>query len=342
MPRAKASRFAGWCCGLGDADRCPCAGRGARAKQAGAPDASDIVVTATRIARDGYTAPTPTTVVGQEFVQQRHRQYGRRVECCPAFAAVSPNAGGLGNTGAFLADLRGLGLIRTLVLLDRGRMPQTIIPGVTTSAGTTDLNVIPTVLIKNSDVVTGGASAAYGSDAVAGVINFQTDDRFVGLKGSAQYGETRYGDAKTSSPRWLWHAFAGGRGHFVIGGEYNDDGGTGYYNTARSWGRRPGTTRQSPIARQARPAPCGPNGNYFGTATSGGLILPLARSGTGFVPTEAGRHDHHLQPRPQQYDGQPRLFHPGGAGRQRSGRDQQFQHAAIATGPDPLQCRWAR
>lgn len=263
------------------------------AGQDNTPSASDIVVTATRIARDGYTAPTPTTVIGQEFIQQRATvNIGDALNAVPAFrAAVSPNAGGLGNTGAFLADLRGLGPIRTLVLLDRGRMPQTMVPGVTTTAGTTDLNTIPTVLIKNSDVVTGGASAAYGSDAIAGVINFQIDDRFVGLKGSAQYGETRYGDAKNKFATLAYGAkFADGRGHIVVGGEYNDDGGTAAYNTARAWGRdawnnatitnRPTGTPNTVLA---------PYGNYFGTATSGGLILtPGALQGLAFVPGANG------------------------------------------------------
>jgi iron complex outermembrane receptor protein len=121
------------------------------------------------------------------------------------------------------------------------------------------------VLIKSSDVVTGGASAAYGSDAIAGVITFQTDDRFVGLKGSVQYGQTRYGDAKNKFATLAYGtSFAGGRGHAVIGGEYNDDGGTA--NTV-----------------------LGPNGNYFGTATSGGLILtPGTLQGLAFVPNSSG------------------------------------------------------
>ncbi len=264
-----------------------------QAAEGSAPDGAEVVVTATRLSRDGYTAPTPTTVIGQEFVEQRAiTNIGDALNKVPAFrAAVSPSAGGLGNTGAFLADLRGLGPTRTLVLLDRGRLPQTIIPGVTTSAGTTDLNVIPTVLIRNSDVVTGGASAAYGSDAVAGVINFQTDDHFVGVKGSFQYGETRYHDAKNKHATLAaGTTFAGGRGHIVAGFEYNDDGGTGYYNTARAWGRE--AWNSAVIATRPAGTPStvlGPNGNYFGTATSGGLILTAgALKGLAFVPTANG------------------------------------------------------
>jgi outer membrane receptor protein involved in Fe transport len=260
--------------------------------QAGS-NSGDIVVTASRIARDGYTAPTPTTVVGQEFIEQRAiTNIGDALNKVPAFrAAVSPNAGGLGNTGAFLADLRGLGPTRTLVLLDRGRLPQTFVPGVTTSAGTTDLNVIPTVLIRNSDVVTGGASAAYGSDAVAGVINFQLDDRFTGFKGSVQYGATRYGDAKNKFASFAaGTSFAGGRGHIVAGFTYNDDGGAAYYNTARSWGRE--AWNSAVIATRPAGTPStvlGPNGNYFGTASSGGVILTAgALQGLAFVPGANG------------------------------------------------------
>jgi len=271
----------------------PSNGEAAQDKPDSVSAAGDITVTASRLFRDGYTAPTPTTVIGQEFVQQRAlTNIGDALNRVPAFrAAVSPSAGGLGNTGAFLADLRGLGPTRTLVLLDRGRLPQTFVPGVAGSAGATDLNVIPTVLIRNSDVVTGGASAAYGSDAVAGVINFQLDDRFTGVKASFQYGATRYGDAKNTFATLAGGTtFAGGRGHIVAGFEYNDDGGTAYYNTARAWGRQ--AWNSAAIANRPAGTPnnvLGPNGNYFGTASSGGVILTAgALQGLAFVPGANG------------------------------------------------------
>lgn len=256
-------------------------------------EADAIVVTGSRIDRNGFTAPTPTTVVGQDFIQQRGiNNIGDALNKVPSFrAAVSPNAGGLGNTGAFLADLRGLGPVRTLVLLDRARLPQTFIPGVTGSAGTTDLNVIPTGLIKTSDVVTGGASAAYGSDAVAGVINLQMDDRFEGIKGSAQYRETEYQDAKNKfASIAAGTSLLDGRLHIVAGFEYNDDGGTSYYNDVRGWGQA--AWGQATIANRPAGTPfnvLGANGNYFGTATSGGLILTAgALQGLAFVPGASG------------------------------------------------------
>lgn len=257
------------------------------------PAGQDIVVTASRLSRSGYTAATPTTVIGQEFLESRAiTNVGDAINRVPAFrAAVSPNAGGLGNTGAFLADLRGLGPTRTLVLLDRGRLPQTIVPGVTTTAGSTDLNVIPTVLIRNSDVVTGGASAAYGSDAVAGVINFQIDEKFEGIKGSVQYSQTRYKDAKNKFATLAGGtSFADGRGHIVAGFEYNHDGGTSAYNTARGWGRQ--AWNSAVIANRPAGTPStvlGPNGNYYGAASSGGVIQTAgALRGLAFVPTANG------------------------------------------------------
>lgn len=255
--------------------------------------AGDIVVTASRITRDGFSAPTPTTVVGQDFIQQRAiTNIGDALNKVPAFrAAVAPAAGGIGNTGAFLADLRGLGPVRTLVLLDRGRLPQSIIPGVGASAGTTDLNVIPTVMIRTSDVVTGGASAAYGSNAVAGVVNFQTDDRFVGVKGSLQYGETRYNDAKDKyGTLAAGAAFADGRGHAVLGVEYDDNSGIAYGDLSRDWSKQ--FWRGGTLATRPAGTPFNlviPNFNYFGTGTTGGLILsPGALQGLAFVPKAGG------------------------------------------------------
>ena len=253
----------------------------------------EVVVTASRIERTGYTAPTPTTVVSAEVIQRRAVvNIGDALVEVPAFRnAVTPSAGGLGNTGAYLADLRGLGPTRTLVLLDRGRLPSTLVPGVGGTAGTTDLNVIPTSLIGNVDVVTGGASAAYGSDAVAGVVNFQLNDRLNGIKGTVQYGQTRYGDAKDGLISLAGgSAFAGGRGHVIGGFEFNNDGGTGYYNNLRSWGRQAWnsntfTTRPAGVANTV----LAPNSNYFGSATQGGLILTTgALKGLAFVPKAGG------------------------------------------------------
>ena len=89
-----------------------------------------------------------------------------------------------GASGAATVNLRNLGCGRTLVLLNGRRMP----PGTTSGGNCADLNTIPTLLLDRVEVLTGGASSIYGSDAVAGVVNFILDDEFEGFKATYQYG----------------------------------------------------------------------------------------------------------------------------------------------------------
>ncbi len=89
-----------------------------------------------------------------------------------------------GGTGVLSADLRGLGAVRTLVLVDGRRF----IPADVT--GLVDLATIPDSLVERVEIITGGASAVYGSDAIAGAVNFILRDDFEGAEFSAQYGET--------------------------------------------------------------------------------------------------------------------------------------------------------
>src|SRR5690606_26674214 len=103
--------------------------------------------------------------------------------------AAQSNQGG--NIGARLLDLRGLDPQRTLVLVDGKRF----VPS--TSQGAVDTNLIPSSLLRTVDVVTGGASAAYGSDAVAGVVNFILDRKKKGLSGEFSAGMSERGDDGT-------------------------------------------------------------------------------------------------------------------------------------------------
>src|SRR3546814_2734672 len=87
--------------------------------------------------------------------------------------------------------------------------------------GLVDVNTFPQGLIKSVEIVTGGASAAYGSDAVSGVVNFILDKEYTGIKGSAEYGITASGDAPHyRATLTAGTAFAGGRGHLIITGEH--------------------------------------------------------------------------------------------------------------------------
>ena len=239
----------------------------------------DIVVTASRIDRAGYTAPTPTTVIGAATLEQRAAtNIADVLNEAPAFRRTSaPDSGGIGNVGANNIDLRGLTPVRTLVLLDRLRLPGITVPG-QSIAGVPDLNIIPSALLSKIDVVTGGASAAYGSDAVAGVVNLQVNTRFTGVKGNLQFGETRYHDAKDAfGSLAVGTDFDGSRGHIVVGFEYNRNDGTGLFNTRRDWGLRNASLVSLPVNRAAGlPANIVSDNVLFGTLTPGGLITPTA------------------------------------------------------------------
>ncbi len=218
-------------CGASLLVLCSAAG-GALAQSAGdgggGAQVGEVVVTGSRIIRNGFTAPTPVTVVGAERLEQRAAMnVGDAVNELPAFlASQTPAAQGLNTNGPYVGgrmlNLRGLEPKRTLVLVDGKRF----VPS--TTFGTVDTNMIPAALIDRVDVVTGGASAAYGSDAVAGVVNMVLDHRFVGLKGEIQGGGSSRGDDQTQSYSLAWGgSFMNDRLHLVASGEYERDDGVG-------------------------------------------------------------------------------------------------------------------
>jgi len=182
-------------------------------------DTGAILVTGTRVVRDGYDAPTPTTVITSATIESKApTTIIDALITLPVFknssTAQTAGVGQAGSSGQSFANLRGLGANRTLVLLDGQRF----VPS--TSIGTVDIGVIPSALIQRVDVVTGGASAAYGSDAVAGVVNFVLDNRFTGLKGNAEVGLSTYGDNFTYKASLSGGTSFGERGHIVLSGEY--------------------------------------------------------------------------------------------------------------------------
>ncbi|MFZ3482734.1 TonB-dependent receptor domain-containing protein [Sphingomonas sp. 3-13AW] len=154
----------------------------------------DIVVTGSRIQASGYTAPTPTTVISQADIQNNAQpNIFTTIAQLPSLQGSSGSATNTfstssGQQGLSSFSLRGLGTIRTLTLIDGQRVVGAYYTGVT------DVSLFPQLLISRVDVVNGGASASYGSDAVGGVVNFITDTRFEGFKGNVQGGITTYGD----------------------------------------------------------------------------------------------------------------------------------------------------
>jgi iron complex outermembrane recepter protein len=193
-------------------------------------DIQEVVVTGSHLAHSGYDTPTPVTVIGAERSEKLAiTNSADLLQSLPSFRTTSARTviGGSNPT----ANLRGLGAVRTLVLVDGRRF----VPS--NADGTVDLNLIPSVLVSRTEVVTGGASAAYGADAVAGVANFILDKRFTGLKAQATTGITEKSDDKRYQLSLVGGtSFGPDRGHFVAGAEYENDKGTGdCYTRAYCW-----------------------------------------------------------------------------------------------------------
>lgn len=241
--------------------------------------ASEIVVTGTRVARSGYTAPTPTTVIGAGQIQSAApASVADYVNELPALVgSTTPRVattGASATVGANLYNLRALGANRTLVLLDGHRVaPSTL-------TGNIDVGLLPQALVERVDVVTGGASAAWGSDAVAGVVNYVLNKNFTGVMGNVQSGVSGQGDARTFKAELsLGARFAGGRGHILVSGDYHDDGAADYV-TSRDWFKSyKVVSNPAFVAGNGQPRMLLQSGVGLGVATNGGLITSTTTAG---------------------------------------------------------------
>lgn len=186
-------------------------------------DVEEVVVTGSRIARPDYVAESPIVTVGSEALAARGpATIDSTFNQLPQFAASNANSGSSpARQGRSNANLRGLGIQRTLVLLD-GRRTQP-----SDALGAVDLNTITQALIESVEVITGGASAIYGSDAIAGVVNFKLKRDFEGVELDAQYGVTDRGDAEAVNLSATLGARSGdGKGSLLAAVSYYDRGGT--------------------------------------------------------------------------------------------------------------------
>ncbi|MFZ2982867.1 MAG: TonB-dependent receptor plug domain-containing protein, partial [Sphingobium sp.] len=192
------------------------------------PVDQDIVVTGSRITSSGFKAPTPTTMIGEAQIEANAQpNIFNTVAQVPSLqgstgSTVNTFSTSSGQQGLSSFSLRGLGAIRTLTLLDGQRVVGANVTGVP------DVSLFPQLLIKRVDIVNGGASSSYGSDAVGGVVNFITDTRFEGIKGNVQGGISTYGDDE----QYLVQLAAGksllnDRLHVVLSAEYGDEAGVG-------------------------------------------------------------------------------------------------------------------
>lgn len=182
----------------------------------------EIVVTGSRIARTNLTAPTPVTVVSEEALQARGTTNAADfLNQLPSVGvpAVSNTSSNFTTTaaGLNLINLRNLGTERTLVLVNGRRHV-----GGTGGSNAVDINSIPTDLLERVEVVTGGASAVYGSEAVAGVVNFILKDDFEGASAGVQYGMTDEGDGENTHAYALVGANMGnGKGNVALNVVYD-------------------------------------------------------------------------------------------------------------------------
>jgi iron complex outermembrane receptor protein len=181
-------------------------------------DIEQVVVSASRITIAGYSQTTPVTVVSE--VQIARDAYSNiadsirqlpQVTSPPSSYSTAQTQVSMGTAGTNFVNLRDLGATRTLVLLDGQRLvPATINGGV-------DITTLPRTLVSRVDIVTGGASAAWGSDAVAGVTNFVLNKNFTGFQATLQGGDTSNNLVRDAFAEAAWGGdMLDGRGHFEL------------------------------------------------------------------------------------------------------------------------------
>ncbi len=197
----------------------------------------EIVVTGSRVRQTGFDSPQPVTVIDSSTIQDlgivNTGDVLRQMPQNTAFFTETNVGIGNFNVGSQLANLRGLNPFfgtRTLTLVDTRR----VVP--TSEGGAIDLTLIPSMLIGRTEVVTGGASAAYGSDAIAGVVNVILDTKLDGFKAQLDYGETTNSDGgDTHGAVAFGSGFAKDKGHFIVGAEYQNQDAIGPCANTRDW-----------------------------------------------------------------------------------------------------------
>jgi len=240
----------------------------------------EVVITGSRIQRADLSAVSPfTSVSGEEFqisgIVNIEQKLNELPSTLPSFGASSNNPG----DGTARVDLRGLGTSRTLVLVNGRRY----IPA--TQTGVVDLNSIPATLIKQVDVLTGGASAVYGSDALAGVVNFQLVDDFEGMEITSLYDITSEGDAERYNfDITIGGNFDEGRGNAVVYASYLSR--KALFSDARDFSSN--ALLDSTVGGKPALVPGGSSG-VPGTRVFGGPKLPNGDTLGTFDPNGEGR-----------------------------------------------------
>lgn len=240
----------------------------------------EIVVTGSRISRSGFASPTPLTVLGTEQLENAGvTNVGQIAQQIPAFtASFTPATSTLQSqlAGAAFLNLRNLGNNRTLVLVNSRRFVAT------STNATIDTNVVPSSIIDRVEVVTGGASAAYGSDAVAGVVNLFLKRDLQGFTGDVQSGISTYGDNATYKGSLAWGTdFAAGKGHITLAAEAEQNEGV-RSQASRPWADEAFGLISNPVAGNPRRFIL--PGFQLANASLGGLFFNGPLRGTDFGP----------------------------------------------------------
>jgi iron complex outermembrane receptor protein len=247
----------------------------------------EVVVTGSRVITNGNESPTPVTVLSMdELAQANPGNLATAMMMMPALLGTPNQGGQAGNNFQAVLNLRGMGGVRNLVLFDGHRVQSTTQLGGIQSG--VDSNLIPTMLLKRVDVVTGGASAVYGSEAVSGVINYIVDNNFNGVKVNLQRSQSDYHDDEAYNYGIAaGTSLFGGRGHVEFSVQRIVDPGIPD-RFARDWGREvwsmqgsvPGSTAAA--GSQANPYALVKN-SRFAVTNFGGVINTGALSGLQFA-----------------------------------------------------------
>ena len=233
-----------------------------------APAATDqkveqIQVTGTRIKAPGVVSNSPIASVGEEEIKSSQPVAVEEfIKLLPAAVpAIGPGTNN-GSGGGATIDLRGFGPSRTLVLIDGRR----VVPF--DLSGRVDTNVIPIALLQRVDIVTGGASAVYGADAITGVVNFLLKRDFKGIDISTSYGTSSQHDAdRKRTDLTMGAGFADGRGNVALSA---------------------GFTETSPLRQDKREIGLSALSSTDGTEQGSGTAIPVRLGIVGGAPTLSG------------------------------------------------------
>jgi len=244
-----------------------------------------IVVTGSRIARPDLINSVPTLVVGADALENRGiENFADLATQLPQFAPsygtsrTQSTFSGAATSGLNLINLRNLGVIRTLTLYNGRRMAS----GTPTNASV-DFNMIPTANIGRVEVITGGASAVYGADAVSGVVNIISDNSLRGLQVGASYGVSEKGDNKNRDIYVRFGSDLGDGGYVQLTGQYDYQGFVGCSSRwfcAEDFAWFP---PDAPVRGPGAYSAVGLNGTFFLVGANGLPAINATRIGNNFT-----------------------------------------------------------